>query len=195
MNESGTDQLLRQGILGDLHGSMVRQSAASKFVTKGTGAGYTTNGGALAIGVTVIPLITGTGTVLAGDVVTVAGDTNKYIVTAGVSAPGSITIAMPGLRVAVPAAATAVTVGASYTPSILFAKSALVLAVRAPALPIDPNGVASDMADDRMTITDPLTGLNLELSVYRQYRQIRYELAAAWGVRNVKSEHSAILLG
>ena len=195
VNEAGTDQLLRQGVLGDLHGSMVRQSAAARQVIKGTGAAYTTSGTALAVGATVIPLITGTGTVLAGDTVTFAGDGNRYVVTTGIAAPGSITIAMPGLRVAIPAAATAATLGANFTPSILFAKSAMVLAVRAPALPIDPNGNVGDMADDRLTITDPLTGLNFELSVYKQYRQIRYEIAAAWGVRNVKSEHTAILLG
>ena len=195
VNEAGTSDLLRRGILGDLHGSMVRQSAAAKTVTKGTGTGYTTNGSALAVGATAIPLITGSGTVLAGDTVTFAGDGNKYITTAGIAAPGTINIAAPGLRVAIPASATAMTVGSNFTPSILFAKSAMVLAVRAPALPVDPAGVVGDMAEDRLTITDPLTGLNFELSVYKQYRQIRYEIAAAWGVRNVKPEHTAILLG
>lgn len=194
-NEAGTDQLLRQGVLGDLHGSMVRQSAASKLVTKGTGTAYTTTAAGFAVGATSIPLITGSGTVLAGDIVTFAGDGNKYVVTAGIAAPGTITIASPGLRIAVPTAATAMTIGNSFTPSILFAKSALVLAVRAPALPTDAAGNVGDMAEDRMTITDPLTGLNLELSVYKQYRQIRYELSGVWGVRNVKAEHSAILLG
>nr|WP_315467147.1 P22 phage major capsid protein family protein [uncultured Undibacterium sp.] len=195
VNEAGTDLLLRQGILGDLHGSQVRQSAASKLVTKGTGTSYTTSGTALAIGVTAIPLITGTGTVLAGDVVTFAGDTNKYVVAAGVAAPGTITLAAPGLRVAIPASATAMTIGNNFTPSLLFAKSSIVLATRAPALPKDASGREADMADDRMMITDPLTGLNFELSLYRQYRQIRYELAMAWGQKLVKQEHAAILLG
>lgn len=194
VNEAGTDVLLRQGILGELQGSMVRQSAAAKLVTKGTGAAYTTTAAGFAVGTTIIPLITGTGTVLAGDVVTFAGDTNKYVVNIGVAAPGSITLAAPGLRVAIPASATAMTIGNNYTPSILFAKSALVLATRAPALPIDASGREGDMADDRMTITDPLTGLNFELSMYRQYRQIRYELAIAWGQKFVKQEHGALLL-
>lgn len=194
-NEAGTDQLLRLGVMGDLHGSNMRQSAASKLVTKGTGAGYTTSAVVLPVGQIVIPLITGTGTILAGDIITVAGDPNKYVVTIGIAGPGSVTIANPGLRVAVPAVATAVTVGNSFTPSVLFAKSALVLATRAPALPRDPSGRETDMADDRMTITDPLTGLSFEMSAYKQYRQIRYELAVCWGQRLVKSEHAAVLLG
>lgn len=195
VNESGTDTLLRQGILGDLHGSQVRQSAAAKTVTKGTGAAYTTTAAGFAVGTTSIPLITGTGTVLAGDVVTFAGDTNKYTVATGVAAPGTIVLAAPGLRVAIATAATAMTIGNNFTPSILFAKSSIVLATRAPALPRDASGVEADMADDRMMIADPLTGLNFELSMYRQYRQIRYELAMAWGQKLVKQEHAAILLG
>jgi hypothetical protein len=46
-----------------------------------------------------------------------------------------------------------------------------------------------------MTITDPVTGLSLELSVYLQYRQIQYELAIAWGAQGVKQENIALLLG
>jgi hypothetical protein len=195
VNESGTADLLRKGILGDLHGSMVRQSAASKLVTKGTGTAYTTTAAGFAVGATAIPLITGSGTVLAGDIVTFAGDTNKYTVATGVAAPGTIVLAAPGLRVAIATAATAMTIGNNFTPSILFAKSSIVLATRAPALPRDASGVEADMADDRMMITDPLTGLNFELSMYRQYRQIRYELAMAWGQKLVKQEHAAILLG
>jgi hypothetical protein len=192
VNESGTDQLLRRGIMGDLHGSQVRQSAQLKTVTKGTGSGYLVNGAA-AVGATAITVDTGTGTILAGDVITFAGDTNKYVVT-GALAANVVTIGAPGLRVAA-ADNTAITVGNNFTPSVLFAKSAIVLATRAPALPMDPSGREVDLAIDRMTITDPVTGLSLELSVYMQYRQIQYELAVAWGQKGVKQENIAVLLG
>lgn len=80
-----------------------------------TAAGYTSAATGFAIGTTVIPLITGSGTVVAGDMVTFAGDVNQYAVTVGISAPGSITIAAPGLKQAIPAAATALSVvPASY---------------------------------------------------------------------------------
>jgi hypothetical protein len=195
VNEAGTADLLRMGILGDLHGSQARQSAQLGVVTKGTGTSYTTSGSALAVGVTSIPLITGSGTVLAGDIVTFAGDTNKYVVGTGVAAPGTIIINNPGLRVAIPASATAMTIGGNFTPSVMFAKSALILATRAPALPIDPSGNARDMAEDRMFFTDPITGLTFEMAVYTQYRQIQYEVSMAWGVKGVKQENIAILLG
>jgi hypothetical protein len=52
-----------------------------------------------------------------------------------------------------------------------------------------------DLARDRTTITDPLSGLSFELAMYPQYRQMQYEVSCAWGVKGVKDEHSAALLG
>lgn len=195
VNEAGTDLLLRQGILGDLHGAQVRQSAQLGSVTKGTGASYTTDTAGYAVGATSITLITGTGTVLAGDVVTFAGDSNKYVVGTGVAAPGTIVLNNPGLKVAIATSATAMTIGGTFTANVMFAKSAIVLATRAPALPVDPSGRARDMAEDRMMITDPVTGLSFEMAVYTQYRQIQYELSAAWGQKGVKQDNIALLLG
>src|ERR1019366_8090783 len=75
VNEAGTDTLLRDGIIGRLEGFDVGYSAAIKPVAIGTGSGYTSNTAGYAVGATAITLITGSGTVLAGDSVTFAGDT------------------------------------------------------------------------------------------------------------------------
>lgn len=74
----------------------------------GTAAGYTTNGSALAVGTTSIPLITGTGTILANDCVQFDGDATKYKVATGISAPGTLVLAAPGLRRAIAASAVSV---------------------------------------------------------------------------------------
>lgn len=112
-NEAGTMMTLRQGELVDLHGISFKESGQAAAHTAGTGSAYTTSAAGFAVGTTSIPIITGTGTVLAGDVVSFAGDTNKYVVVTGVAAPGTIVIAAPGLRRAIPAAATAMTISAS----------------------------------------------------------------------------------
>lgn len=190
VNEAGTTMTLRDGALLDLHGFVIKESAAVRAVIKGTGAAYTTSGTALAVGATDIPLITGTGTVLAGDTVTFAGDLNKYVVAVGVAGPGTISIGAPGLRIAIAAAATAVTVGATATGNLGFVKSAVVLATRAPAL---PDG--GDLATDRITITDPRSGITFEVAMYPQYRQMQYEVSACWGVKGIKANHTAQLLG
>ena len=130
----------------------------------------------------------GTGTVLAGDVATIAGDANKYIVATALSG-GSFTIGKPGLRTAV-ANNAAITVGANYTANMAFTRDAIQLAARVPAVPTD-----GDSADDRTFMVDPVSGLVFEITVYRQYRQVTYEVAICWGVKMIKSDHCAILLG
>jgi hypothetical protein len=85
----------------------------------GTGAGYTTTATGFAVGTTSIPLITGSGTIAAGDLVQFSGDSSYYKVTTGISAPGTIVLAAPGLQKAIPASATALTlVRAPYASTV-----------------------------------------------------------------------------
>lgn len=190
VNESGTAELLRRGIVGQVEGYDIHASAQVKTFTKGAGTLYTSTAAGFAVGTTSIPLITGSGTVLAGDCVTFAGDTNIYEVLTGVAAPGTIVLAEPGLRQAIPAAATAMTIVNTSARNMAFSKSAIALVTRAPAI---PDG--GDMADDSMMLTDPVSGLTFEIRVYRQYRQVRWEVCLAWGVKMIAPRHSAILLG
>lgn len=186
---AGDASMQRQGILLDLHGMAVRESAQIKNHTKGTGTSYQTNNvSGYAVGSTTIALDTGSGTVVAGDVVTFNGNTDKHVIATALSG-GSMAIGAPGLRAAL-ADNVAMTIGNNYAANMAFARSAIVLATRAPALPEE-----GDSATDRMMITDPRSGLTFEVAVYPQYRQVQYEISIAWGVANVKPEHSAILLG
>lgn len=193
-NEANDDSLLRRGVLLDVHGFAIRESAQIKSHTAGTGALATTDATGYAVGAKEITLASaGTGTVLVGDAISFAGDPNKYIVVAGdtdVSNGGKVTIAAPGLRKAIPAAATAITVTAGSVRNMVFPRSAIALATRAPALPQQ-----GDSAVDRTIITDPVSGLSFEVSVYAQYRQVQYEIALAWGCAALKPEHLAIVLG
>jgi hypothetical protein len=190
VNAAGTDSMLRQGVLLDLAGMPLRESAQIQTAAVGTGTSYTSSAAGFAVGSTTIALITGSGTVLAGDVVTFAGDANQYVVTTGVAAPGNIVIAAPGLRQALPASAKALTIVAASARNMAFNRSALVLAARSPARPEE-----GDMAEDVIVITDPRSGLSMEFAMYKGYRKVRYEVALAWGVKNIKPEHTALLLG
>ena len=190
VNEAGSADFLRDGLTERVMRFAIRQSNAISTVTKGTGASYTSSAAGFAIGVTSIPIITGTGTVLAGDVVTFAGDTNKYVVATGVAAPGTIVLAAPGLRQAIPASATAMTIGGNFTANIAFSRSAIVLATRGVAL---PDG--GDNATDVMQAVDPVSGLAFEIAEYKQFLQTVYHVRLAWGVGMVKPAHAGLLLG
>ena len=189
VNEAGSAAMLRDGLWDRIEGFAMRNSGQVATHTKGTGSGYLVNNASgYAVGATQIAVDTGTGTIVAGDVITFAGDTNKYVVATALTG-GVVTIAAPGLRQAV-ADNAAITVGNSYTANLAFARNALVLATRLPALPKE-----GDSAADRTTIQDPVSGLIFEVSLYKQYRQVRYEIGLAWGQKAVKSEHISLLIG
>jgi len=188
-NEAGGTDLLRQGTLLDLQGMMIKESAQVQDHTKGTGASYLLNDASHAVDDTTIATDTGSGTILAGDIVTFAGDSvNKYVVNTALSG-GSFAIGAPGSRVAL-ADNAAITVGNSYAANVAFHRAALEIAMRAPAV---PDG--GDAADDAMTVQDPFSGLVFEIRVYKGYRKTMIEVAASWGVKAWKPDYIAVLLG
>lgn len=171
VNEAGDAQMLRTGLLGNLYNFDIRESAAVTTATKGTGASYTTDTAGYAVGATSITLITGTGTILAGDTITFAGDTNKYVVKTALTG-GVVVIQEPGLQVAIAASATAVTVGNTATQNVCLRKDSVCFVAR-PGL--QPEGGAID----QMTISDPQT--NLSFLVYRKVG----DGMASWYMRTV----------
>lgn len=194
VNEAGTDELLRRGIIGRLMNADIHNSGGVKTHTAGTAASATTDATGYAVGTVTLTLASaGTGTILAGDVVTFAGDTNKYVVLSGdadVSNGGSITLAEPGLRVAMSAATKAITMVATSARNMVFSRSAMALITRAPALP-----EGGDSASDVIMVTDPLSGLSFQICEYRQYKQVKFEVGMAWGTKMLAPRHSALLLG
>ena len=197
VDHAGDKTLLRQGVLLDIYGMAMRESGQIKTPAVGTEADATLHATTdYAKGTETMALdAVGTGTVVAGDLVTIAatGQTtvqyvNKTLIPAVSGA--AFVINKPGLVLAITDNAAALAVRASSTRAMAFSRSAIVLATRAPALP-----EGGDMAADRTIITDPRSGLSFEVSVYKQYRQIQYEIAIAWGVKVVKEEHVAILAG
>ena len=189
-NEAGTIEMRAQGKLLDLHGFMIRESGKVATVSAvGNNTGTYAVNGAHAVGATTITIKTGTGTILAGDVVTFGTDTNQYVVETGVSNGTTIVIAAPGLVKAL-AGNDAVAILAASTRNMAFERTSIVLATRMPALPED-----GDLAVDRVTITDPRSGLSFEVALYPQYRQMQYEISCVWGCKMIKPEHAALLLG
>jgi hypothetical protein len=196
-NEAGSDDLLRRGVLLDAHGFAIRESAQVKTHSKGTATDVTVTGsqdvGDTTIGVTTAAS-TGSVDLSAGDYISIAGDDNKYIVTEDVTvaadSTGDIKIAEPGLMQATSGSEDVTTADSNFATNMAFARSALAVATRAPALPEQ-----GDSAADRMIITDPMSGLSFDVGLYPQYRQIQYEIALAWGVAVIKPEHFGLLLG
>jgi hypothetical protein len=187
VNEAGTAEMLRQGIIGRLYGFDIRESGGFRQFAA-TGNGYKVNG-AFDVGVDAIQIDTGTGVIKKGSVFTIAGDTTKYIVTEDFAGTAGLLKLSPALKKA-PATGAAITIVQDFLPSAAFTSDAVVLATRAPAMP-----EGGDEADDVAIITDPVTGLTFQVAYYAGYRQRRIEIGVAWGVKTVNPQHSVVLLG
>lgn len=187
VNTAGSPDLLRRGALGDLFGMDVVETAGVSSHVKGTGASYTTDTAGYAVGATSINLITGTGTILAGDILTVTGDTNQYIVKTAL-AGGVVVLQEPGLKVAIPTSATAVAVGANHASNIVLQRNAVVSVIR-PAL--QPNGAIAE----QLTLSDPKTGFSALLLRVPQNARVSWFLRCVYGQFTPNAFAMAKLLG
>ena len=189
--QAGSEQERRSGLFLPQMGFNIRESAGVTTHTAGTAASATTNNAGYAVGDTVITLAAiGTGTILAGDVLTFAGDTTKYVVVSGdadVSNGGTITLAAPGLRVAMSAATKAITVVSTFTGNLALERSAVVGIIRPPLIPANPTISQMQISDE--------TGLTYLLvdAVGDGMRTMRLHLA--YGFKTVNTEFSALVLG
>lgn len=186
VNESGNDLLLRQGALLDLQGLMLKESHGVVNHVAGTGAATYRVNGAAAKGAKSLDLDTGSGTIVAGDILTIGN--HNYVVAVALTG-GTVILNDPGLVEDI-ADNAVVTVGANRVANFAFHKSAAEIAFRAPATP--PGG---DEAEDVMFVQDPFSGLVFAIFVYKGYKKAMFEVSAVWGYRAWKDEFIADLAG
>lgn len=184
-NEAGTDATLREGTLLDINGFKVRMSSQIKTHTPGTGAGYLTNGGE-ALGATALTVDTGTGTVVAGDLISITGDALAKYIASGAIAANELPL-NAGLKKAV-ADNIAIATMASYAANMAFARRAIGLAIRPTALPPGGDGATEAMIVADKPVSDGGSGLAFQVLRYGQYLQASYEVHATWGVAAFEPE-------
>jgi hypothetical protein len=191
VNEAGSDDLLRTGAMGRVMDFDLHYSGAVKQAVAVGSATATVDATGYAVGSTSFTLSAAAVALLAGDIITFAGDTNQYVVKTAVSGTGgTLVIQEPGIKVAMSTATKAITVVAATNRSMFFYRGAIQLATRAPAM---PDG--GDDADDVMIVTDPVSGIAYEFCIYKQKRQVRYEVNLAWGAAVVQPRHLGLLIG
>jgi hypothetical protein len=186
--QAGSEEERRSGRLLRQFGFQIVESAGITLHTKGTGTSYQSNNAAaatLATGTTGISVDTGSGTVLAGDVVTFTGDTNKYVINTALSG-GALAIGRPGLRATL-ADDVAMAVGNNYTPNLAFERNAIVGVMRPPRIPDSPL-IRQLMVSDK-------NGLTYCFCEVVGDGMLTWRLHLAWGFKVVQSEHVALLLG
>lgn len=131
-----------------------------------------------------------TGTVVEGDVFTIAGDTQTYVITAGATASGNaITLVFePGLKVA-PADDAQITFKAAHVANLLFHRDAFALVTR----PLADN--TQGLGNMVQSAVDPVSGLALRLEVSREHKRTRYSFDILYGTQCVRRELAARIAG
>jgi len=162
--------------------------------TAGTASGATTSSAGYAVGVTTMTLgSNGTGALVEGDVFTIAGDDQTYVISTGdddVSNGGTIVFA-PALKVEITTAETAITVKADHVSNLVFHRDAFALAMRAP----DDALKEVFTPDNSYTMQDPVSGLVMRLEVIRMYKQTMWELDVLWGAKLIRAEYATRIAG
>jgi hypothetical protein len=163
----------------------------------GTTADPTTVDGVNAIGDSSLSANVGTTNALAlkdGDIITIAGDTQTYVVTADTTctAAGTATIPIsPTLKVATSGAEVITLEGdgeTSYPVNLAFHRDCIAFASR----PLKDLSVANP---NIFSMIDPISGISLRLEVDRQNKQDRWSFDILYGLAVVRPELGCRLHG
>jgi hypothetical protein len=194
VNEAGSAEMLRDGNLGRAFGFNIFQSGFVANHTKGTTTDATLTSADYAVGATTLTLAsTGTGTIVEGDMVNIAGENNGvwYGVRTGdadVSGGGTVVLNAPGLRIAQTTNTSVIAPSASYSANLAFHPSAIQLLTRTPAM-------GNDMAVGKEMVYDEVSGITYEIAEYPGFGQTTFHVRLAWGWKAIKQEHIAVLFG
>ena len=139
--------------------------------------------------------VTNGGNVVVGDVFTVTGDSQAYVVktaaSVAVAAQATLQITFsPVLRAEIAAAAT-VDLKASHVVNLAFHRDAFAFASRPLAESQRLGGLGSVFS----TMVDPVSGIALRLEVNRQYKQTTWAFDSLYGAVLVRPELAARLAG
>lgn len=189
-DRAGTDTVKIEGEIGRKYG--IHWHSDDHVPTHITGATGTplvkgadqTGSNLILDGLTAAPVV--------GDIFTLDGDSQQYVVSSTTDLSGTETTLMifPELK-AVPADNAAVTFVGDHVVNLVFNRDAFAFANR----PLAQSSQELGLGNQIMSMTDPVTGLSLRLEVSRQYKQVVWEFDILWGVALVRPALAVRLAG
>ena len=190
----GSPEAFRTGEIGMVLGHNWDYSQHVPNHTSGTASGATTDSTGYAAGLKTVTLASaGAGTILVGDILTFAGDTQTYVVTEGdtdVSDGGAISFE-PGLKIALAASAIAITLKATHRANLLLHGDAIAFAMAPLVDDVQVEGLPRAQA----VAIDNDSGLALRLKITEQHYQTQWALDALWGKAMVRREFGVRVAG
>ncbi len=197
--QKGDRETLREGIIKralgfdwDVDGYLPTFTGGT--LSNGTGKLAKINDASVVVGDTSVPMddTSLTGTLVVGDLFTVAGDTQQYTVTANVTASSNALASVsfdPSAKVAWADNAVVTFVASHDVAGLALHKQAIAFASK----PLDD--VTLEGGSQIRQIPDPVSGLTLCLEITRQYKQTVAEFSCLWGSTLARPECAVRILG
>lgn len=196
----GGNQTIIQGTMGRRYGfDVAMDQQIPTHVSTPLSAGNATANGVQAVnagssdqgrtGTVSIAKATNASALVAGDVLSFAGDAQTYVVLTGVSLiVGNTTVSIaPALQRAT-AGGELVTLRASHVVNLAFHRDAFGFVSR-------PLQASSANTMEVMSVADPISGVALRLEVVRQNKQTLFDFDVLYGAECVRPELAARLAG
>lgn len=182
------DQNMLRHTAGTIAGTLVTSGAPVSLVTADNSDPVNRNPRTTQ-SITISGATNGT-TVVPGDVFSVAGDSQTYVVTnAATVAGGTVNVGFNPAPAVAWGSGSAVTFRASRGINLAFHRDAIALAMR----PLETSTLAPALGDASMTMTDDVTGVPLRLQIRNEYNRVRFSVSALWGTALVRPEHLVVI--
>jgi len=205
VNEQMSDFDRRNEAMARIEGSLGRQVGFEFFedqqipthtvgtLSDGTDMLALIDNAAVAVGDTTVDMdeTSLTGTIVAGDIFTVAGDTQQYVVTAGQTAAANALTAVafdPPAKVAWADDAQVTFINADHVVNLAFHRDAFVFV----SVPLATDPMSSRKV---MSIQDPVTGITLRLEFVDQSKQSHWEFDILFGKKLLRPELACRIMG
>ncbi len=200
-DRTGSTMGILEGAIGRKLGAnwIVNQNARSftgGTLSDGTSKAALVNGAVAADATTMaIDETSLTGTLVDGDVFTVANVTGYFMVTNGTLTAAANAIAAVNFTPAAPTGGFAddaqITFAADHVVNLAFHRNAFALVTR----PVNDSRVPGAQNGLTEIITDPNTGIQLRLKITEEYYQTTWRWDVLYGVKCIRPELSARILG
>lgn len=134
---------------------------------------------------------TASGTIKIGDIFTVSGSTQQYVVTVAGTVSATVAVVVtfkPALVTAVTVSSAITVIGTAYTVNLAFHRDAFAFASR-------PLGRVGQIGNIFQAPVDPISGLAMRLEMSRQYKQNTYSFDMLYGSNLVRDIYACKIAG
>lgn len=192
LERTGDPAVKIQGRLGTKFGFDFFQTTNIVTHTAGTAASITVASTTAAGGSTIDLIGSVTGTLVVGDIISIAGNSQTYTVTAAASLSGTkAAVSISPALVAIASATADVTRRASHVVNLAFNRDAFVFVNR----PLANAGGGAGLGTVLREMTDPVSGLTMRMEVSRQNKQERFAMDVLYGAKTLRPQFATRIAG